>query len=457
MKKFLTLIIVLIILALALPVANLVIPAPANRLSELQSDNPLLVAAAAVLGQKCVNCHTSDYVLPFYAKLPVAKGIIEQDIQTGLRFWNLDAWMAQAADQPMPETMLAKLESSIHHDDMPPAQYLLLHWNHRLSEADKAAILAYVADVRAKHYAAPWTAPQFANEPVQPLPQRIELDTAKVALGNRLYHDVRLSGDDTISCATCHALDKGGTDQARFSTGINGQLGDINSPTSFNSGFNFVQFWDGRAATLEEQADGPVNNPIEMGSNWPQVLGKLTQDAAFMQEFLAVYPQGPSKETITEAIATFERSLITPDSPFDKYLTGDEKALSPEALRGYALFKEKRCATCHVGETLGGQSYEYMGLYEDYFAARGNVHKPDYGRFNVTEDEADRHKFKVPTLRNIAITFPYFHDGSTSDLKEAVRIMGQYNAGVTLSSTDVDAIVAFLKSLTGTFNGQPLS
>jgi len=456
-KKAALVVIVLIILALALPVSNLVIPAPANRLSNLDTDNAPLKAAAAVLAQKCAGCHVPDAPLPFYATLPVAKDIMGKDIQRGLRFWNLEEWLAHAAAQPMPEVLLAKLESSIHHDEMPPAQYLLLHWNHRLSEADKAVLLAYVADERAKHYAAPWTAPQFANEPVQPLPQRIELDAAKVALGNRLYHDVRLSGDDTISCASCHALDKGGTDQARFSTGIGGQVGDINSPTSLNSGFNFVQFWDGRAATLEEQADGPVNNPIEMGANWPQVLGKLTQDAAFMQEFLAVYPQGPSKETITEAIATFERSLITPDSPLDKYLTGDEKALSPEALRGYALFKDHHCATCHVGETLGGQSYEYMGLFEDYFAARGNVQKADFGRFNVTQNEADRHKFKVPTLRNIELTFPYFHDGSTSDLKEAVRTMAQYNAGATLSSADIDAVVAFLKSLTGTLNGQPLS
>jgi len=336
---------------------------------------------------------------------------------------------------------------------MPPTQYLLLHWSHRLSADEKAALLAWVADVRAKHYAAAWTAPRFANEPVQPLPQSVALDPAKVALGDKLYHDVRLSADDTLSCASCHGLDKGGTDQAQFSTGIDGQVGDINSPTTFNAGFHFAQFWDGRAATLEDQADGPVNNPIEMGSNWPQVVGKLQQDEALMAEFLAVYPEGPSKESVTDAIGAFERSLVTPDSAFDKYLMGDETALTDNQQRGYALFKDYHCATCHVGMAMGGQSYEYMGLVADYFAARGNVQKADFGRFNVTENEADRHKFKVPSLRNIALTYPYFHDGSTSDLKEAVRTMATYNVGVTLPEADVAAIVAFLESLTGKYKG----
>jgi cytochrome c peroxidase len=277
-----------------------------------------------------------------------------------------------------------------------------------------------------------------------------------VALGDRLYHDVRLSGDDTLSCASCHDLAKGGTDQAPVSTGIRGQLGPINAPTTFNSGFQFAQFWDGRAATLEEQAGGPVENPLEMGAQWPDVIAKLEQDAELMETFLASYPE-MSAENVQHAIAEFERTLVTPDSDFDRYLRGDADAMSAEAQRGYALFTQHGCSTCHVGRILGGQSYERMGYRKDYFASlEREVTDADHGRYAVTKNEMDMHKFKVPTLLNVEVTFPYFHDAATSDLGEAVAIMSEFQAGVTLAAKDNDDLVAFLIALTGKYQGEKL-
>jgi cytochrome c peroxidase len=199
-----------------------------------------------------------------------------------------------------------------------------------------------------------------------------------------------------------------------------------------------------------------VANPIEMGSNWPEVLEKLHQDPEFMDAFQAVYPGELRDENIRGAIAEFERSLLTPGSAFDRYLQGDGNALTPEEKRGYALFLENRCATCHVGVILGGLSYEKMGRKADYFQARGHVQEADQGRFNHTKDPRDLHKFKTPTLRNIQVTFPYFHDGSTTDLAKAVRVMQEVQVGGKIPEADVGRIVAFLSTLTGEYQGQRL-
>jgi cytochrome c peroxidase len=231
-------------------------------------------------------------------------------------------------------------------------------------------------------------------------------------------------------------------------------VGDINSPTTYNAGFHFVQFWDGRAADLEEQADGPVNNPVEMASSWPEVIGKLEKDEALKKEFVAVYPDGYSSENIRNAIAEFERSLVTPDSRFDKFLVGDTEALSRDEREGHRLFMDRGCAACHVGKILGGQSYEKMGEHGDYFADRGGeVKKADLGRFNVTGKEADRHRFKVPTLRNVEQTAPYFHDGATTNLRDAVKIMARYQTDDGLTNQEAELVARFLRSLTGEYGG----
>lgn len=287
----------------------------------------------------------------------------------------------------------------------------------------------------------------------QALPQEISLDADRVALGRKLFHDARLSGDNSVACASCHGLDKGGADGRVHSIGIRGAEGGINSPTVFNSGFNFVQFWDGRAATLEDQIDGPINHPKEMGSNWAQVLEKLGEDKEYRSEFSKVYGGSMTPDRIKDAIATFERSLITPNSPFDRYLRGDSSAMSEEAQRGYALFQSYGCIACHQGMNLGGNMYERMGLMGDYFEDRGNLTEADLGRYNITHQEDNRYEFRVPSLRNVALTAPYFHDGSATTLPQAVAVMAKYQLGRTVPQKDMDDIVQFLNSLTGELKG----
>jgi cytochrome c peroxidase len=243
-------------------------------------------------------------------------------------------------------------------------------------------------------------------------------------------------------------------DRKAVSTGIDGAQGEINAPTVFNSGLNFSQFWDGRAATLEEQVAGPIHNPVEMGSNWSEVIAKLKGDAGYLAKFSAVYPDGITAETIADAIATFERTLVTP-SRFDRFLQGDESALNAHEKRGHRLFIEYGCASCHQGAGIGGNLFHLFGVMPGYFKGR-LVSKADLGRFNVTAKDRDRHVFKVPSLRNVALTYPYFHDGSASSLNDAVVIMARYQLGIVLPYEDVGDIVAFLNALTGEWEGKLL-
>lgn len=442
--------------ALALPVSNLVVGGPkGTALAKAAAADPKAAPVAALLEPRCAHCHEKDVPKPFYAVLPVAGPLIEKDIAVGLRHMDFAADLFPTAAATA-EPALAKLERTLALGTMPPVPYLALHWNARLSAEDAALVTGWVREVRAAKFAPASLTPEQKAAVLHPLVPVAGLDARKVALGKKLYHDPRLSGDDTVSCASCHALDKGGTDQLAVSKGIKGQLGGINAPTTFNAVYNVVQFWDGRAATLADQADGPPNNPVEMGTNWPQITGKLNADAAFKAEFEAVYPAGFSKETVTNAIAEFEKTLVTVNSRFDKFLLGDTAALSDEEKRGHEVFLAVGCATCHVGKALGGQSFELMGLKGDYFADRGKPTDADLGRFAVTKSESDRHRFKVPTLRNIAKTFPYFHDGSAADLAAAVRAMAKYQTTEALTDADVAAVVKFLEALTGEYEGKLL-
>jgi len=288
------------------------------------------------------------------------------------------------------------------------------------------------------------------NEPISPLPLEQELSPGLVALGDRLFHDTRLSQDNSISCASCHQLSTGGTDRLARSTGVGGALGGIKAPTVYNSGFNFVQFWDGRAETLEEQAAGPVHNPLEMASNWREVISKLTTDPKMVETFTALFPDGITEENIVRSIAEFERSLVTAGSRFDRWLRGDDKAINELELQGYQLFKSYGCVSCHQGVNVGGNLYAYMGAMGDYFSDRGSkITEADFGRFNVTRKDEDKYFFKVPSLRLAAINAPYFHDGSVANLDEAVQIMGRYQLGREIPVHEIDAIVAFLHSLVG--------
>jgi len=292
------------------------------------------------------------------------------------------------------------------------------------------------------------------QEPITPIPLEIKLDARKVALGRRLFHDPRLSRDESISCAYCHNLSKGGMDGLPHPIGIAGKMGKINTLTVFNSGFNFRLFWDGRVATLEDQINFPMNSPCEMDSSWDEVIAKLGKVEDYRRDFGAVYPDGISIFAIKDTIATFERSLITPNGKFDRFLRGDKSALDAEELEGYKLFKSLGCISCHQGRNVGGNMFEKLGVVDNYFVQRGNVQKIDFGRYNVTGIEENRYEFRVPSLRNVALTAPYFHDASARTLEQAVSIMGKYQLGVTLTKAEVSRIVKFLTTLTGIYPGE---
>jgi cytochrome c peroxidase len=285
----------------------------------------------------------------------------------------------------------------------------------------------------------------------QPIPEKMpggEQDTpARVKLGEKLFFDNRLSANNAQSCNSCHAVDnhRGGVDNLPTSPGAFGKKGDRNSPTVLNAGFQFAQFWDGRSPSLEDQAKGPILNPVEMAmASADDVLKKLREVPEYKKLFAAAFPG--EKEQITydnlaAAIASFERTLVTQDR-FDDFLKGQDSALTPLELQGLQKFIQSGCTTCHNGSVLGGTSYQKSGLVKAYKNAK------DRGRFQVTNDEDDEFRFKVPILRNIAITAPYFHDGQVATLEEAVKLMGEMQLGLEFSDQDVKAVTAFLKSLT---------
>jgi cytochrome c peroxidase len=292
---------------------------------------------------------------------------------------------------------------------------------------------------------------QTMEEPILPIsaPRLSAEQKAVVLLGRSLFHDPRLSRDDSTSCASCHSLELAGADPRRVSIGIGGAMGSVNAPTVINSGFNLAQFWDGRAATLEEQAAGPLHNPNEMGSNWGEVIGKLRRDEFYSARFGILFEDGVTAQNIQHAIAQFERSLVTINAPFDRYLQGDEQAISEQAKQGYRLFKSYGCVACHQGRNVGGNMYARMGAVGDYFIQKKALTPADMGRFNVTGNEDDRHLFKVPGLRLAVRTAPYFHDGSASTLEQAVRTMARYQLGRRISQRDTELIIRFLETLPG--------
>lgn len=288
--------------------------------------------------------------------------------------------------------------------------------------------------------------PEMAENPNNPI------TVEKVALGKALYFDPILSKNKTQSCNTCHNLNTYGVDNNQFSPGDGkGTLGGRNSPTTLNAALHVAQFWDGRAPDVEAQAGGPVLNPVEMGlSSEKEAIDRLTAEPKYKEMFTKAFPD--SKEPITwdnltKAIAAFERKLITP-SKFDDYLAGDDKALNEQQKRGLQLFMDKGCIACHSGIALGGSTFQKFGIYGDYWKETKSA-KIDEGKSAVTKNPSDKSFFKVPSLRNITKTYPYFHDGSVSDLKEATRIMGKIQLNKELTASEIEDIIQFFESLTG--------
>ncbi|WP_322514564.1 cytochrome-c peroxidase [Rhodopseudomonas palustris] len=284
------------------------------------------------------------------------------------------------------------------------------------------------------------------DEPISPIKPAVVKDAKLVELGKKLFFDPRLSKSGFISCNSCHNLSMGGTDNLKTSIGHNWQKGPINAPTVLNSSLNVAQFWDGRALTLKDQAGGPIANPGEMAFTHDLAVDLLKSIPGYVGEFQSVFGKSSTIdiEEVTRAIAAFEETLVTPNSRFDKWLKGDKKALTPTELAGYELFKDSGCTACHNGSAVGGNTFQKMGLVEPY-----KTDNPAEGRFAVTKEEADRFNFKVPTLRNVELTYPYFHDGAATTLSEAVDTMGRIQLGKKFTPAENTKIVAFLKTLTG--------
>ena len=295
-----------------------------------------------------------------------------------------------------------------------------------------------------------------AQETFQPIPLKppaikdVVTTPTLVELGKALYFDPRLSQSHNISCNTCHQVGLGGVDMLSTSIGHKWQRGGRNAPTVLNAVFNVAQFWDGRAADLKAQAGGPIQNPIEMGITHEHAIEMLKGIPGYAKLFEAAFPSEKDRITMPDvvtAIAAFEATLITPNAPFDKYLRGDANALTPEQKEGLQLFMDKGCAGCHAGINIGGQMYAPFGVIEKPGA--DFLPPEDKGRFAVTKTVSDEYVFRVPPLRNIELTPPYFHTGKSWDLRQAVAVMGTSQLGQTLSDDEVTKITAYLKSLTG--------
>jgi len=284
----------------------------------------------------------------------------------------------------------------------------------------------------------------YAIEPIAPIPQTLPYDPQKAALGQKLFYDPILSKDYSISCASCHQRAYGGTDGESVSVGIYQLKGSMNAPSVLNSTFNFKQFWNGRAKNLREQALGPIHNPIEMGFSAAEAVSRLKKIPEYKESFQTITKRSLiTADDIADMIAEYEKTLITPNAKFDLFLKG-KLTLSYEEQEGYNLFKTLGCATCHNGVNVGGNSFQKMGVI---VPVKWNQKSSD--RYALTKREIDKNVYKVPALRNIALTAPYFHDGSAPTLKDAVKRMSYHNLGITLSDQESAYIIAFLKTLTG--------
>ncbi len=425
--------------------------------TEVQSLTPAQAdeVAGKILELKCAACHANDAsysrILNFFSC-----GLMADHVEGAKRAFTLK-----------PDNTLRsgnvdylKMDYVLRTRRMPPASYSAVHLGSRLTPTD-------VAILRNKYKESGAAARMFA--PISPAPSTDnELELARIYLGYLLYHDGRLSTNNQVSCASCHDLTRGGTDNLAKSEGVPGpdgypQLGGVNAPTTFNAAGNIRQFWDGRAADLKEQAGGPPLNPVEMGfscvEDWNVIADKLGADPQMVALFAYVFgDNGITADTITTAIAAYEQTLVTPDSAFDRYLKGDEKALTDSQKAGLKSFVDLGCATCHSGPTLGGISFEYINTHGDLRAAAAPVDYKEgaYGLRDFTKKEEHKDMFRVPNLRNVALTAPYFHTGTVNSLKEAVRIMIDVQNGAGAASDDtVLNITRFLEAQTGKLYGKP--
>jgi cytochrome c peroxidase len=296
----------------------------------------------------------------------------------------------------------------------------------------------------------------LVNESIQPIPLERTLDPQKVLLGEKLFQDVRLSKDNRVSCLTCHGFNMGGADRRARSLGVHSRVGEVNTPTIFNVQYNFRLNWNGKFETLTDHIEGLLTSPTGMDMPWDVLIQKLKQVSEYQRTFAQIYSDGLTSTNIKDVLVVYEESLNTPNSRFDRFLRGDKQALAPTEQEGYRLFKEYGCASCHQGINAGGNLFQHFGVMGNYFADRGKITQADLGRFNVTQDPADRFVFRVPSLRNVAQTAPYFHDGTAQTLEQAIIVMAKYQLGRSLPVEHINRLAEFLRTLTGEYQGQPL-
>jgi cytochrome c peroxidase len=287
-----------------------------------------------------------------------------------------------------------------------------------------------------------------------PLPLNAPENQKRVALGERLFHDQRLSDQGKRSCATCHPLDLGAMDGLPRAEAIDGHSVLRNTPSLFNVSFNFFYNWDGVVTTLEAHTERVMLNPKIMKATWPSLIAGLGADPTYRRDFISAYPDGLNQKNLVDAMVSFERSLITPNSRFDQFISGKKNALDEDEQRGYELFISLGCIACHQGINIGGNLFQKFGVFG---APKGGSKVPDEGRYTVTKNPRDRGVYRVPSLRNVAITAPYFHDGRAATLEAAVDTMSQNQLGKPLDSNERSLIIKFLKTLTGEYRGKPVS
>ena len=441
--------------------------------------------AQIVLDYKCAACHAAD-AKPNSFLNTLSLGLMQRHIDAAKASFTLEP------DHSLHSGVVdyLKMDRVLSTRRMPPASYSAVHLGSALTPADVAALRS--------HYK-PEGAQARMFMPISPVPApAAREEKARVLLGQLLYNDPRLSTTNEVSCASCHDLTKGGTDNKPKSDGVPGtdgkpQKGGVNAPSVYNAAGNIRQFWDGRAANLKEQAGGPPLNPVEMGyqypEDWQAIADKLGKDPRLAALFALAYgDEGITGDTITDAIAAYEQTLVTPDSDFDRYLKGDTEALSSEQKQGLKKFVLYGCATCHAGPTLGGISFENINTHADLreLATKGipgsHSSRPEdascagchpdgvepaaaknaeyqegaFGRMDFTKNPAHKDLFRVPNLRNVALTWPYFHTGTVDSLEDAVRIMCMTQNAITPSETAVREITAFLHAQTGKLNGKPV-
>lgn len=289
------------------------------------------------------------------------------------------------------------------------------------------------------------------DDPLSPLPDAPRVDPPRAALGKKLFSTASLSSDGSVSCATCHPIDRAGADGFVHSRGANGQETALNTPTIYNVSFNFRYNWNGAYTRLEDALDAPI--ALTLGTTWSAIEGNLRAEAEWRTAFEAAYTDGVTTANIKDALSRYIDTLVTPGARFDQYLRGDTDALASDERRGYEAFKALGCATCHQGANVGGNMFQRLGVMHDYFQSRVEHGGPapgaaDLGRYTATQRHSDRHVFRVPSLRNVELTPPYFHDGSVPTLELAVAEMGYVQLGKRLSDEELRLLVAFLKTLT---------